>query len=228
MLITEIFYSLQGEGELMGVPSVFIRAGGCNLRCVWCDTPYSSWDPKGDKLTPKEISEEIQGYSCDYVVLTGGEPMLFPEMHDLAQTMRTQKKHITIETAATILPGGIACDLASLSPKLKNSLPLNNKKWEKRHEKTRYQVEVIRAWVDQGDYQFKFVISSPDDLEEVESILEDIQREIPPEKVFLMPEGISLDALHEKSSWLVDICRKKGYRYGHRLHIELFGNTKGT
>src|SRR6266436_1362968 len=114
MFISEIFYSLQGEGELTGVPSVFVRTSGCNLRCNWCDTMYASWNPEGDELPLETILTQVESHPANHCVLTGGEPMVAKGIHELAQELRHRGKHITIETAATIMPKGIACDLASL------------------------------------------------------------------------------------------------------------------
>src|SRR5438067_7497385 len=123
MYISEIFHSIQGEGELTGVPSVFIRTSGCNLRCDWCDTKYASWHPEGTEMSVEDVVSRVLQFRCDYCVLTGGEPMIAKDIHILAERLRSAGKHITIETAATVLPRGIACDLASLSPKLSNSTP---------------------------------------------------------------------------------------------------------
>ena len=101
MLISEIFYSLQGEGELTGVPSVFVRTSGCNLRCNWCDTPYASWNPEGKQMTVEEIVAEIATHPAKHAVLTGGEPMIAPGIHELAFQLQEAGYHITIETAAT-------------------------------------------------------------------------------------------------------------------------------
>src|SRR5438445_9540450 len=111
MLVSEIFYSLQGEGELAGVPSVFVRLSGCNLRCNWCDTPYASWAPEGEKLSVAEILAQIAAYPARHVVLTGGEPMIASGIRELATEVKKLGHHITIETAATIAPQGIPCDL---------------------------------------------------------------------------------------------------------------------
>lgn len=231
MLISEIFYSLQGEGELTGVPSVFVRTSGCNLRCTWCDTPYASWNPEGDQRSVAEIMAEVEGHrSAQHVVLTGGEPMIAKDIRTLAAEIRKNRRHITIETAATIPPEGIACDLASLSPKLLNSAPdpVEHVAWRKKHEATRWQPEVVRAWIDHYSYQFKFVVSRPEDVDELEHMLAVLQRDIPRHKVLLMPEAISLEKMRSRAAWLGELCKARGYRYAHRLHIELYGNRRGT
>ena len=230
MLISEIFYSLQGEGELTGVPSVFVRTAGCNLRCNWCDTPYASWDPEGDTLAVGEIVARIQSYPTHHVVLTGGEPMIAKELPELAAAIKRLGHHITIETAGTVAPNGIACDLASISPKLKNSTPDDRlpDAWRERHEATRLQPDVLRAWVDRGGFQFKFVISSPADLVEMEALIASLNRCIPPHKILLMPEATTLERMRERSTWLGEACKARGYRYAHRLHIELYGNKRGA
>ena len=230
MLVAEIFYSIQGEGELTGVPSVFIRTSGCNLRCSWCDTKYASWTPEGSESTIDEITAQVDGYPARYVVLTGGEPMVAREIHELARRLKAMGKHITIETAATILPEGIPCDLASLSPKLSNSTPDATiaGAWRDRHEKRRLQPDIIRDWIQHYNYQLKFVVASEIDLEEVHDLLATVGAEIAPAKVLLMPEGMDQAVLRQRSLWLVEVCKRHGYRYCDRLHISLFGNTKGT
>ena len=231
MLISEIFYSIQGEGELTGVPSVFVRSSGCNLRCAWCDTPYASWNPEGDLRSVPQILAEVQKHqAARHVVLTGGEPMVAKDIRLLAKEIKTLGHHITIETAATVAPQGIACDLASLSPKLLNSATDSQEHgaWRKKHEATRWQPDVVRAWVDQYPYQFKFVVSRPEDIEELEHMLAALRREIPRHKVLLMPEATTLDKMRGRAGWLGELCKTRGYRYAHRLHIELYGNKRGT
>jgi 7-carboxy-7-deazaguanine synthase len=230
MLIAEIFHSLQGEGLLTGVPSVFVRASGCNLRCNWCDTPYASWNPEGTARSIPQIMAEIEKHPARHVVLTGGEPMIAKDIHELAGEIRNSGRHITIETAATVAPEGIACDLASLSPKLLNSAPDNRLgvTWRKKHEALRWQPAVVRAWLEQGDYQFKFVVTAPTDVDEMEGMLASLNREIPRDRVLLMPEGITLEAIRARAGWLGELCKQRGYRYAHRLQIELYGNQRGT
>jgi 7-carboxy-7-deazaguanine synthase len=230
MLISEMFHSLQGEGELTGVPSFFIRTSGCNLRCAWCDTPYASWNPEGKTLSVDEIIAEVERYPAQHVVLTGGEPMIAPQIRELASELKMLGYHLTIETAGTVKPEGIACDLASLSPKLLNSAPdpVAHATWHKRHEAERWKPDVIREWIDHFPYQFKFVVVSPRDIEEIEGMLSGLKREIPRHKVQLMPEARSLEVMRGRANWLADLCRDRGYRYAHRLHIELWGNRRGV
>jgi 7-carboxy-7-deazaguanine synthase len=231
MLISEIFHSLQGEGELTGVPSVFVRTSGCNLRCAWCDTPYASWNPEGEPRTVAQILAAVESHaSARHVVLTGGEPMIAKEISALAAELKRLGRHITIETAATVKPGGIACDLASLSPKLLNSAPdpIEHGVWRKKHEATRWQPDVVRAWIDGYDCQFKFVVARPEDVDELEGMLAALHREIPRHKILLMPEATTLAKMRERAAWLSDVCKARGYRYAHRLHLELYGNKRGT
>lgn len=232
MLISEIFYSLQGEGELTGVPSVFVRTSGCNLRCNWCDTPYASWNPEGTTMSVPEIVAAVQAHRpARHVVLTGGEPMIAPEIHELAFQLKEAGYHLTIETAATVPPKGIACDLASLSPKLAHSAPdaRLDDTWRRKHEALRRQPETIAAWIAAAPgYQLKFVVSSEDDLAEIEELLRATECAVPPSKVLLMPEGTNAETLRSRSAWLSEVCKARGYRYAHRLHVELYGNKRGT
>ncbi len=231
MLISEMFYSVQGEGVLVGMPSVFIRTSGCNLRCRWCDTPYASWRPEGKEMTVPEIMLEVEKHATRHVVVTGGEPMIAREMPALLAALRTAGKHITIETAGTVLPNEVPCDLASISPKLSNSTPglaEGGAAWVERHERTRLQPEVLRAWCSSYDFQLKFVITSAADIEEATRVVASIGLPIPPEKVLLMPEGTSVEAIRERTPLLIETCKTHGYRYSPRLHIDLFGNKRGT
>ena len=157
--------------------------------------------------------------------------MLAKELPALAGALRAEGRHITIETAATIPPGEIACDLASLSPKLSNSDPgaAAPEGWRQRHEARRWRPDVIRAWIDGGyAWQLKFVVSEEEDVSEIQALLREVDRPVPAEAVMLMPEGVDSKVLRERSRWLAGVCREHGYRLAPRLHIELFGNTRGT
>ena len=229
MRIAEIFYSIQGEGLIAGVPSVFVRTSGCNLRCHWCDTPYASWRPEGPEISVEAVLQKISEWNCRHVVLTGGEPMIAPDLPALAAGLRKAGKHITIETAATVLPTGIACCLASLSPKLSNSTPSAERDpaWAKKHEETRLRSDVIAEWIKNYDFQLKFVVSSEKDLTEIKGLLSRLPP-VPLDRVLLMPEGTDSKALATRAPWLVEICKREGFRFCPRLQIELFGHTRGT
>ena len=231
MLISEIFHSLQGEGERAGVPSVFVRTAGCNLRCTWCDTPYASWTPEGKQMSAAEIVAEVSRHPARHVVLTGGEPMLAAELPELAAALRAAGQHITIETAATVAPDGIACDLASLSPKLRSSTPPPAQfgaAWSDRHEALRRQPAVVAAWLATYDFQLKFVVASEADVAEVESLLAQLPTPPPRHKILFMPEGTTREALAARTPWLTALCRDRGYRFAPRLHIDWFGNKRGV
>jgi len=227
--ISEIFYSIQGEGELSGVPSVFVRTSGCNLRCVWCDTPYASWNPEGEDMGIDMIVEEVEKHPCHHVVLTGGEPMIAKEMRDLAKRLKARGRHITIETAGTVPPEGISCDLASISPKLANSTPPESKAhaWTAKHDALRLQPAVIQNWLEKYHTQLKFVVQGESDLVEIDDLLKKLTH-VKPEQVLLMPEGIDAKVLKEKGLVVANICKSRGFRYCPRLHVELYGNKRGT
>jgi 7-carboxy-7-deazaguanine synthase len=180
-------------------------------------------------MSVEEILKKLTEWNCDHVVLTGGEPMIAPDLPELATVLKKQKKHITIETAGTILPNGIPCDLASLSPKLSNSTPPpeRDSAWAKKHEATRLQPEVISEWIRKFPFQLKFVVSTESDLAEIKNLLSRLPP-VPSDQILLMPEGIDAQSLAARSPWLVEICKREGFRFCPRLQIELFGHTRGT
>ena len=227
MKIAEIFYSIQGEGLLAGVPSVFVRTSGCNLRCEWCDTPYTSWKPEGAERTLDEILADVRSHSPTHVVVTGGEPMLTQEVVELTKRLREMKCHVTIETAGTVHQP-VVCDLMSISPKLANSTPHKREdgRWAAQHERLRYQPDVLKKLMAENPYQLKFVVCAPQDLEEIGKIVKEIGAERG--RVILMPEGIDAQTINERARWLVNICKAENYRYGPRLHIDIFGNQRGV
>lgn len=228
MKISEVFSSIQGEGKLAGVPSVFVRTSGCNLRCVWCDSPYTSWEPQGKTMTVDAVVAEVEQYDIRHVVLTGGEPLIAAETTQLTARLREAGYHITIETAATVWRD-VTCDLASISPKLANSTPWQRERgrYADSHERARMNLKTIRRFMDLGDYQIKFVVAQPEDLTEIDDVLRQIG---PYEKsnVLLMPEGICQEQLTERGKWVARLCIERGFRFCPRLQIALFGNTRGT
>jgi 7-carboxy-7-deazaguanine synthase len=228
MKIAELFFSIQGEGRLLGVPSAFVRTTGCPLRCVWCDSDYTSWHPQGQTMTVGQILSRLAEFPTRYVVVTGGEPLIAAGIEELCAGLRAHGYHITIETAGVVFKD-VACDLASVSPKLSNSIPFAREggRWAQRHDQLRLQLEVIQAFIDHSDYQLKFVLSRAEDIAEVQAILGSL-RDVDPAKVLLMPQGTHREELDQRGAWLVELCKQQGFRYCPRLHIELFGNRRGT
>ncbi len=224
MKIAELFYSIQGEGSLVGVPSVFIRTSGCNLRCAWCDTPYTSWQPEGTDLELDRILDEVAAHPARHVVVTGGEPMIAPDIIALTERLRGRGLHITIETAGTVFTP-VACDLMSISPKLANSTP-DDARWSRQHERLRVQPAVLAELMARYQYQLKFVIQRADDLDEVHSLVESLGADR--ESVILMPEGTDSDRLRDRGVWLAEICKAEGFRFSPRLHVDLWGARRGV
>lgn len=246
MRIAEIFYSIQGEGKLVGVPSVFVRVSGCNLRCTWCDTPYASWAPEGKEMSAREIVGQVAaaGASIEHVVLTGGEPMMFKESQELIRLLKALGKHVTVETAGTLWLADLAAgdiDLASVSPKLSNSTPHQREegRFAAAHDRQRINLDVLARFATGGggvvrECQWKFVISDSEDLVEMEELITRLNTRLSSESridrgdVLLMPEGIDSQALTERGRWLAEICKERGYRLSPRLHVYLWGNSRGT
>ncbi|MCH9003419.1 MAG: 4Fe-4S cluster-binding domain-containing protein [Planctomycetes bacterium] len=174
------------------------------------------------------IIERTRTFACRHVVLTGGEPMIASEVGELTRRLKREDYHVTIETAGTVWQE-VSCDLASISPKLSNSTPVDREdgRWADRHEAARINVDVIRRLMSLGDYQLKFVIDKATDLAEVDELLLQVGT-CDPNNVLLMPQGITAKELTAKKQWLVELCKNRGFRYCPRLHIELFGATRGT
>jgi 7-carboxy-7-deazaguanine synthase len=224
MKISEIFYSVQGEGSLVGVPSVFVRTSGCNLRCSWCDTPYTSWNPEGEELALAEIIDRVAAYPvARHAVVTGGEPLIAPGIVPLSNALSQRGMHVTFETAGTVF-APVACDLMSISPKLSNSTPEGP--FRNQHERLRIQPDVLWRLTREYDYQLKFVIAREADLEEAREVIAHVAA--PPGKVVLMPEGTSAEVLNERGEWIAELCKLHGYRFSPRLHVHLYGNKRGT
>lgn len=232
MPVSEIFASIQGEGRLAGVPSFFIRLSGCNLRCAWCDTPYASWNPEGDPRSVADLVAKFVASRARHVVITGGEPMIFPQVEPLARALKDAGAHITIETAGTIFRD-LPCDLMSISPKLSGSTPRPGDPrdpagaWRQRHEERRINIEALTGLIERyPQRQLKFVICSQADLDEIDGLLARLPA-VAPDDVLLMPEGVAEPPL-ELRALVAGACIRRNWRYCHRLHITLYGNRRGT
>ncbi len=225
MFISEIFDSFQGEGPWAGTPSLFIRTSGCNLRCWFCDTPYTSWDPEGDQHTLQQIADRISASDAEHVVITGGEPMLAPQLTELTELCRAADRVITIETAGTV-DRSVECDLMAVSPKLANSTP-QDAHWSVRHDETRHQPAVISSLLRRYNGILKFVINTPQDVVDVRRYLSEFP-EVSAASVWLMPQARTQQELADKSDWVRSEAEHCGFRFSPRLHVERFGSRRGV
>jgi 7-carboxy-7-deazaguanine synthase len=228
MRVNESFYSLQGEGMLVGTPSVFVRLAGCPLHCRWCDTRYA-WDfDAGEDLTPVQIADRINRWSCRFSVLTGGEPMVGPDLAaraglvDLTHRLKASGKHITIETAGILFVPGLACDLMSISPKLPNATTQRPSS-----ASVGSDIEVVRQLIKAYPYQLKFVVESPQDIDGVQAMLKELGP-LEAERVMLVPQAATAEELQARSAMVAELCKQTGLRFGQRLHVQLWGAGRGV
>lgn len=235
----EIFASLQGEGPSVGQPSIFVRLSRCNLACHWCDTAYT-WRFIGDNrphrdglaferganqvtLDEVDVATRILDFPQDRLVITGGEPLLQgPALASLIDTLKDCRPnfHVEVETNGTVAAKphlDLMIDQYNVSPKLAHSG--NPADLALIPERLATYAADPRAF-------FKFVVATPGDLAEVEA-LQDAYA-IPGERLFAMPEGTTSATLRERAKWLAEACMERGWRFTDRLHIHLYGDTRGT
>ena len=208
MQVSEIFYSIQGEGTNLGKPAIFLRLSGCHLRCTWCDSKYT-WDRKSGKtMESSEILKEIKQFPCKHLVITGGEPLL---QQSALQELLDKLKGYYIEMETS---GSLTSHLDknihqyNCSPKLSNS---QNKSI--RLEK----FPSSKTW-------YKFVVSEEKNLKEIKDFIK--KHKLPQDKIILMPEGIKKRELAKRSKWLAEICKNHNFRFSPRLHIDIWGNKR--
>ncbi|MFC7141829.1 7-carboxy-7-deazaguanine synthase QueE [Halosimplex aquaticum] len=236
--INELFYSLQGEGKLTGEPSVFVRTSGCNLRCWFCDSYHTSWEPTHANMSLDDIVAEVESHeNAEHVVLTGGEPLIHNEAVSLLERLDDRGYHTTVETNGTIYRD-VPIDLASISPKLASSAPTPDKdpkgngEWAERHDDRRIDLDALGELVDEYDTQLKFVVTGPDDMPEIEDLVEDIRStassRVPDSDVLLMPEGTTREELDKNRIEVAELAMEHGYRYTPRLHVDLWNDAPGT
>ncbi|MCX7419621.1 MAG: 7-carboxy-7-deazaguanine synthase QueE [Planctomycetia bacterium] len=230
MRIAELYPSIQGEGQFAGTPSVFVRTTGCNLRCWFCDTPFTSWQPEGRQAAITDLLHEVLALSIEHVVLTGGEPLLQPDSVSFCEELISAGKFVTIETAGTIFRPARA-SLMSISPKLANSSPLRHHsadaaRWVERHDQTRTNREAIARLIESGPYQFKFVVDEPSDLSGVCDYMADWPQ-VTSDRVWLMPQARTREELAVRSNWLEAEALRLGFRFSSRWQIAQYGNERG-
>jgi organic radical activating enzyme len=216
--VSEIFYSIQGEGASCGRATAFIRLGGCTLGCQWCDTKYT-WRG-GPVWEESHILETIQEFPARRVVVTGGEPFE-QDITSLLQALRAVGFTIEIETAGFAPLANVQCALLAhqlnVSPKLANSgVPYAR----------RIHLPVLEFLRDTGTAYFKFVVDQPADVAEVDALVTTLS--LAPDRVLLMPQALTADEVLTKSRWLVETCKVHGYGYSPRLHILLWGAKRGV
>ncbi|OHB78115.1 MAG: hypothetical protein A2Z25_11590 [Planctomycetes bacterium RBG_16_55_9] len=225
MIVNEIFYSLQGEGFLAGVPSVFVRLAGCPLRCRWCDTKYAWSEDAGRPYSIDEITLAIEHKRCKHAVLTGGEPMVHPDLPQLVQEIKAAGKHVTIETAGIVYVPDVPCDLMSISPKLSNSLPQDAKS-AAMHKDSRLDLAILGELISNYNHQLKFVVDSVNDLAEIQEILDKIGN-VDTGKVMLMPQAATRDEFLAKAPMVADMCKLVGFAFSQRLQVLLWNSERG-
>jgi 7-carboxy-7-deazaguanine synthase len=225
MKVSEIFYSLQGEGFLAGVSSVFVRLAGCPLRCQWCDTKYAWDETAGAEYSISETVRAVQQWPCKFVVITGGEPIIKPDLPQLVNQLKAVGRHVTIETAGLAFIQNLSCDLMSISPKLSNSTP-TDPALAAIHEESRLNTAMLRQLVDNYNYQLKFVVDSQNDLAEIQKTIKKIGN-VDLSRVMLMPQSATREELLAKSHLVAEMCKSSGFAFCQRLQVLLWNNERG-
>lgn len=236
--INELFYSLQGEGKLAGMPSIFIRTSGCNLRCWFCDSYHTSWEPNHAWFDLDTIVAKVKDHKqADHVVVTGGEPLVHDTTVDLLERLADAGYHTTVETNGTIYRD-TAIDLASISPKLATSTPTvehdphGDGEWADRHEERRTDIDALSRLIDAYSVQLKFVVTGRKDIPEITRLVDRIrdtsETGVRDTDVLLMPEGATRERLEETRELTAKLAMKYGYQYTPRLHVDIWNDAPGT
>lgn len=223
--LSEVFYSLQGEGIDVGKPAVFIRTALCNLSCTWCDTKYTwdwshyDYDREVSEMTIPEIQEQISGFDTKHCVITGGEPLIQQmKLIPLLSNLKNKDYFVEVETNGTILPSDTVerfVDRWNVSPKLQNSLISNQ---------CREVQSCLEYFACNPKAYIKFVICNHSDIAEVKTLIG--KYKLKSQRIILMPEGNSAPEIMEKSKWLAEICLANGYRLSVRLHTLVWSGTR--
>ncbi len=240
----EIFRSIQGEGRHCGRLRTFIRLSGCNLHCVWCDTPYT-WNWTGTefhhvrdapgaphkfareaetaRLSVDETAALVRALPSEGVVITGGEPLMQrAALVPLIDALKRDDPNllIEIETNGTIAPPqdlAERVDLFMVSPKLAHA---------GNDPDVALKPDALRAFAGLESAWFKFVVRTAPDVESAAELARAYG--VPARRVYIMPEGTDAAALAQRSRELADAITAHGFHFSPRLHIELFGDTRGT
>ncbi len=222
MRISEFFYSLQGEGFYAGVPSVFIRLAGCPLRCRWCDTAYARDFQAGTEQTAESLLSRVGIYPTRHLVITGGEPLVQPDLAAFLDVFAKAGYLITLETAGLQFIADLPIHLLSVSPKLSNSVGAE----DDRAESARLNTAALSALLAAYRYQLKFVVDRPQDLDDIADCIERLGC-VDPERICLMPQAVRREEYIEKSLWLAEYCLQTGFAFSPRLQVMLYDEQRG-
>lgn len=208
MKINEIFYSIQGEGNWAGLPNIFIRTAGCNLRCSFCDTIYA-FDVK-QEMTLSEIVKEIKKYKCKHICITGGEPLIQIETNRLIDILCNKGYRICLETNGSI-------DIKKIVEKKSLMISLDIKCPSSGMNKKMFFDNIFH--LDIND-QLKFIIGNKKDYEYAKKIVQDYEIFCP---IFFQPvEGTNLKKL---AGWILN--DGLNVKLGLQIHKIIWGNKKG-
>src|SRR5262245_3681029 len=216
--VSETFFSIQGEGPTAGMPAVFIRLQGCSIGCSWCDTKYAWPEDGGRETTLEELVSVAEAYPCRRVVITGGEPLESSLLVPLTSALAARGFEIEVETSGALAPpadtpAGIAWNV---SVKLGSSGVSRTR---------RINPGAIRALL-RRDAWWKFVVVDDDDLAEVVTLAD--RYVLPRDRILLQPQAVRREELIERSAWVIEACKRHGFRYSPRLHVLMWGARRGV
>jgi len=198
--LTEIFYSIQGEGRAAGRPCVFVRLSRCNLRCTWCDTTYSF--KGGDKFTLVSVIEQVAAYNCRLVEVTGGEPLLQPSVHPLMSTLCDQGYDVMIETSGSL-------DISTIDPRVHIIMDLKAPGSGEEKRNLWSNIEHLKS-----TDEVKIVILNREDYEWARNVV--LERDLPARcQVIFSPVHGEMDG-HTLANWILEDAL--AVRLGLQIH----------
>jgi 7-carboxy-7-deazaguanine synthase len=215
--VSEVFFSLQGEGPSAGVPAHFVRLQGCDVGCTWCDSKYT-WDASGgrEQSIAAVCDQALSLGTADLVVITGGEPLAHPGVGELIDEAARRWRRVEVETSGLLAPPRSLANLYyNVSPKLPSATPQWRETWS-----------AMAAWLAEPRAILKIVIGDSPDADDAQRLLREYA--VPRERVMLMPEGLTDAALRARAVELAELCKREGFRMSPRLHVWLWGAKRGV
>ena len=241
--IVDLHLAVQGEGRDTGTPCILVRFNHCNMNCQFtdsiCDSAYASWNPEAGSYSLVNIENLIlQNEQIKYALITGGNPSASPLLlQQVIDLFKEYDYYVAIEDNGTMFGNFKGINFVSLSPKLRNSVPIpgsiiNDKYLQRtvteadrvKHEKHRTNYTSMRQWILQYEYQLKFVVSNKEQLKEIEYVINQLGADR--ETIYLMPEGLTRAQLDSRRQWLVELCIETGFKYTDRLHIVTYDTKR--